>query len=343
MSAILKDTILTTHRRLFMAGFAVVCLAGVPACAPLTKDEASAPIASQQPPPPSSYPEQPVVSAPPDDGVLKRVPGSAADMTLTQIRNLNLAPDWHPSDHPPMPSVVAQGRKPDMFACGYCHYPNGQGRPENASLAGLSAGYISQQMADFKSGQRKSSEPKMRAVALMVANAKAATDEDVMISANYFSGITYKPWVRVVETEDVPKTSVSGFMLVPIEGGGMEPIGQRVIEVAEDLARTSVRDSRSGFVAYVPIGSIKKGERLVNAGGRGATAMCASCHGTGLKGQGDIPPLAGRSPTYTLRQLYDFQSGARAGQSSALMRDAVSKLTIADMVSIVAYTASLAP
>ena len=81
MSAILKDTILTTHRRLFMAGFAVVCLAGVPACAPLTKDDASAPIASQQPPPPSSYPEQPAVSAPPDDGVLKRVPGSDAALT----------------------------------------------------------------------------------------------------------------------------------------------------------------------------------------------------------------------------------------------------------------------
>lgn len=343
MSTILTGFILTTHRKRWMSRFAVMCMAGLSACAPLQKDEAPAHLASQQPPPPSSYPEQPAVSAPPDDGVPRRVPGSAVAMSLTEIRNLNLAPDWHPSDHPPMPTVVAQGRKPDMFACGYCHYPNGQGRPENASLAGLSAGYISQQMDDFKSGQRKSSEPKMRAVTFMVANAKAATDEDVRISANYFSGIKFKPWIRVVETENVPKTSVSGFMLVPIEGGGMEPIGQRVIEVAEDLARSSVRDSRSGFVAYVPIGSIKKGEKLVNAGGRGATVMCFSCHGAGLKGQGDIPPLAGRSPSYTLRQLYDFQSGARAGQSSPLMKDAVSKLTIADMVSIVAYTASLPP
>lgn len=338
-----KGFILTTHRSHCLAGLSVVFSVALPGCAPVTPDDISAPIASRQPPPPSSYPEQPVVSAPPDDGALKRVPGSAVAMTMTQIRNLNLAPDWHPSDHPPMPSVVAQGRKPDTFACGYCHYPNGQGRPENASLAGLSVGYISQQMADFKSGHRKSSEPKMKAVALMVANAKAVTDEEIMISANYFSGIAYKPWVRVVETENVPKTSVSGFMLVPLPGGGMEPIGQRVIEVAEDLARTSVRDSRSGFVAYVPIGSIKKGEKLVNAGGRGATATCVSCHGTGLKGQGDIPPLAGRSPSYTLRQLYDFQSGARAGKSSAQMREAVSRLTINDMVSIVAYTASLAP
>ena len=343
MSAIFTGFILTSHRRRWVSGFAVVCLAGLPACAPLQKDEASAPLASQQAPPPSSYPEQPAVSALPDDGVPRRVPGSAVAMTLTQIRNLNLAPDWHPSDHPPMPPVVAQGRKPEMFACGYCHYPNGQGRPENASLAGLSAAYISQQMADFKSGQRKSSEPKMKAVNFMIANAKAATEEDVRISANYFAGIKFKPWIKVVETENVPKTSVSGFMLVPLEGGGMEPIGQRVIEVAQDLARTSMRDSQSGFVAYVPIGSIKKGEKLVNAGGRGSTAICASCHGPGLKGQGDIPPLAGRSPSYSLRQLYDFQSGARAGQSSPLMKEVVSKLTIADMVSITAYTASLAP
>ncbi|MDB5825521.1 MAG: hypothetical protein JWR21_4225 [Herminiimonas sp.] len=337
-----KSFTVSRSGRRWLAGLSAVCLAALPGCSPVTSDEL-APIASRHPPPPSSYPEQPVVSAPPDDGALKRVPGSAAAMTMTQIRNLNLAPDWYPSDHPPMPSVVSQGRKPDTFACGYCHYPNGQGRPENASLAGLSASYISQQMADFKSGQRKSSEPKMRAVALMVANAKAVTDEEVMISANYFASIPFKPWVRVVETDTVPKTSVSGFMLVPVAGGGMEPIGQRVIEVAEDLARTSVRDSRSGFVAYVPIGSIRKGEKLVNANARGATTSCVTCHGIGLKGQGDIPPLAGRSPSYSLRQLYDFQSGARAGKSSAAMREAVSTLTMDDMVSIVAYSASLAP
>ena len=338
-----KGFIVAAYRRRFLVGLLVVCSVVLPSCAPVTLEDVAAHIASRQPPPPYSYPEQPVVSAPADDGALKRVPGSAAALTMTQIRNLNLAPDWHPEDHPSMPSVVSQGRKPDTFACGYCHYPNGQGRPENASLAGLSAGYISQQMADFKSGRRKSSEPKMRAVALMVANAKAVTDEEIMISADYFSGITYKPWVRVVETENVPKTSVSGFMLVPLAGGRMEPIEQRVIEVAEDLARTSVRDSRSGFVAYVPVGSIKKGEKLVNGGGRVATARCATCHGTGLRGQGDIPPLAGRSPSYTLRQLYDFQSGARAGKASALMREAVSRMTMDDMVSIVAYTASLAP
>jgi cytochrome c553 len=242
-----------------------------------------------------------------------------------------------------MPGIVGRGRKPDTFACGYCHYPNGQGRPENSSLAGLSAGYIAQQMADYKNGLRKSSEPTMRPPAMMLANAKSATEEDVKISAAYFASVKYKPWIRVVETDTVPKTHVAGFMLVPIEGAGMEPIGQRIIEVAEDVARATLRDSRSGLIAFVPVGSIQRGKALVTTGGRGRTTECGTCHGRDLKGLGDIPPLAGRSPSYTVRQLYDFQSGARAGLLSPQMKESVAKLTIEDMVSIAAYTASLTP
>jgi len=264
-------------------------------------------------------------------------------LTLTQIRDLYVAPDWHPGDHPPMLGVVGRGRKPDMFACGYCHYPNGQGRPENSSLAGLSAGYIAQQVADYKNGLRKSSEPTMVPPALMVAHAKSATEDDVKISAEYFASLKYKPWIRVVETETVPKTHVAGFMLVPLEGAGMEPIGQRIIEVAEDVARTTLRDPRSGFIAYVPVGSTKRGEALVTTGGRGKTVPCGACHGQDLKGLGDIPPLAGRSPSYTVRQLYDYKSGARAGLLSAQMKESVAKLTVEDMVSIAAYTASRTP
>jgi cytochrome c553 len=233
-------------------------------------------------------------------------------------------------------------QKPDTFACGYCHYPNGQGRPENSSLAGLSAGYIAQQITDYKNGLRKSSEPKMRPPSMMVDNAKNVTDEDVRISAEYFASLRYQPWIKVIETDTVPKTRVAGFMLVPLEGTGMEPIGQRIIEVAEDVARATLRDPKSGFIAYVPVGSIKRGELLITTGG-GRTVPCGACHGQDLKGLRDVPPLAGRSPSYTVRQLYDFQSGARAGFLSAQMKESVAKLTVDDMVSIAAYTASLSP
>jgi cytochrome c553 len=242
-----------------------------------------------------------------------------------------------------MPGIVGRGRKPGMFACGYCHYPNGQGRPENSSLAGLSAGYITQQMADYRNGLRKSSEPAMTPPAFMLAQAKSAAEAEVKISAEYFASLKYKPWIKVVETDTVPKTQVAGFMLVPLEGAGMEPIGQRIIEVAEDVARATLRDSRAGLIAYVPVGSIQRGKALVTTGSRGRTTECGTCHGQDLKGLGDIPPLAGRSPSYTVRQLYDFQSGARAGLLSAQMKESVAKLTIDEMVSIAAYTASLTP
>jgi cytochrome c553 len=97
------------------------------------------------------------------------------------------------------------------------------------------------------------------------------------------------------------------------------------------------------MVAYVPLGSIKRGEALVTTGCQGKTTVCATCHGQDLKGLGDVPPLAGRSPTYTVRQLYDFQSGARAGLLSSLMKESVARLSIEDMVSMAAYTASLSP
>jgi len=44
-----------------------------------------------------------------------------------------------------------------------------------------------------------------------------------------------------------------------------------------------------------------------------------------------------------VRQLYDFQSGARAGLLSPLMKESVARLSIEDMVSIAAYAASLRP
>jgi len=279
----------------------------------------------------------------PDDGIPKHVPGSAAAFTLTRIRDLFQPPDWHPDDHPQMPDIVANGRKPGVFACGYCHLPNGLGRPENASLAGLPPEYIIQQVADFKSGARKSSEPNSLPVNLMVAVAKAATEDDARAAADYFTALKPRRWIRVVESDTVPKTHVEGWMLVASEPVEREAIGQRIIEMPEDLQRTELRDGRSGFVAYVPVGSIEKGRALASTGGGGHTVACAICHGPDLRGLGPVPALAGRSPSYIVRQLYDIKHGVRSGQWTALMQGVVAQLSMEDMVALAAYTASLAP
>ena len=77
-----------------------------------------------------------------------------------------------------------------------------------------------------------------------------------------------------------------------------------------------------------------KGRRLAK------TLDCAGCHGEGLRGA-VAPGIAGRSPSYLGRQLYDFQQGARHGEMAVAMQPVVAKLSGADIVNLTAYAASL--
>lgn len=303
---------------------------------------ATLPAVGSESPPSWAYPANPPdFKVSPDDGSVRRSPGSTAGYTLSQVRDRFLAPDWHPADYPQMPEVVARGRKPDVLACGFCHRADGPGGPENASLMGLPASYIVQQMIDFKNGTRRSSVPKLAPQALKASLAKAVTQEEIESAAAYFSAIKPRALVRVVEAAAVPKTYVTGWFFAAVTTGETEPIAQRIVEVPENLDQFVSRDSRARFVAYVPPGSIKQGQTLAAAGGN--TRQCAACHGADLKGAGAVPGIAGKSPSYAVRQLYDFKHGARAGPGSALMKEAVEKLTIEDMIALAAYAASLPP
>lgn len=258
----------------------------------------------------------PQAAASPDQS-LKRLSGSDQAFTSSQIRDGFGPADWYPGDHPAMPEIVARGRRPDIRACALCHYPNGKGRAENAPVAGYPSAYFIQQMNDFKNGVRKSTDPKKGNTNVMIAIAKAMTDEEIKASAEYFGSMKWSPWIEVRETVMVPKTRIAGGLFIALEGNAQEPIGQRIIEVPENTEKSEVfRDPRSGFIAYVPIGSIKKGEALANAV-RGKTVQCSVCHGSDLKGSGPVPGIAGRSPSYLVRKMYDTQQGARNGASSA--------------------------
>lgn len=295
-------------------------------------------------PPVWAYPVNPPdFKLPPDDGKLRHVPDSSLTFSLAQTRDRFFSPDWHPADHPQMPEIVARGRKPEVFACGFCHRADGPGGPENASLAGLSAAYITRQMADIKNGSRKTSVPERVPPQLMITVAKGASDAEVQAAAAYFSALKPRSIIRVVETDMVPKTYVGGWFLVDSKSGEKEPIGSRIIEVPEDVVQFENRDARSRFIAYVPIGSIKKGEALAAKGVGSVATQCGTCHGPGLNGLGEIPGLAGRSPSYIVRQLYDFKHGARTGSSSELMKPVAEALTIEDMIVLAAYAASLPP
>ena len=298
---------------------------------------------SKEVPPEWAYPVNPPGLKPTsDDGTLRRVPGSTAAFTLTQVRDRQFSPVWHPDEHPPQPEVVARGRKPDVAACGFCHRADGPGGPENANLTGLPAAYIVQQAADFKSGARKTSVPK-RNIDQKLGMFQAATDAEVEAAAPYISALKPRAIIKVVETDTVPKTFITANHLAAVKTGETEPIGQRIIEVPEDLERFVSRDTHAVFIAYVPVGSIQKGQALATSGGVGKTIQCAICHGPDLKGLGPIPGIAGRSTNYTVRQLYDFKHGSRAGIGSALMKPSVEKLAVEDMLALAAYLASLAP
>lgn len=268
------------------------------------------------------------------DPTLLSVTGSDLKMTRAQITPVA---DWFPGDHPPMPNIVGHGRPPAIAACGTCHLANGKGRPENGGVAGLPVAYFIQQMADFKAGNRRSADPRKANSNRMAGFAMAMTDDEVKAAAEYFGSLAWTPWVKVVEADTVPKVKANGGLFAVLPGGEMEPIGQRIVEVPVNEEQAALRNSHSGFIAYVPVGSIAKGAALVTAGGGGKTMQCGVCHGTDLQGVGPIPPLAGRSPSYLARELYDMQQGTRKGTMSALMKPVVEKLNNDDILAIVAY------
>jgi len=275
-----------------------------------------------------------------DTETLKSVPGSTKQYTQAQIDDPYNPPDWFPDEHPPMPEVVARGgQKPAGRACALCHLTSGNGHPESSGLAGLPANYIIRQMAAFKNGERNN----VRAP-VMIAMTKVFSDADIKAAAEYFAAL--KPGVgytKVVETVTVPKTYVGGgAMRFAMADGSKEPIGKRIIVLPQDEARAKMRDPKSGFIDYVPLGSIRKGAALA-AGGNGKTVACSICHGPNLKGLGEVPAITGRPATYMFRQLNDMKTGNRSGPWVELMKPVVANLSQDDMIALAAFLVSLDP
>ena len=290
------------------------------------------------PPPPGSPP--PPTALPADDSAVVRIPGTEKTMTRGALRGTTEIPDWYPEDRKgTVPAVVRNGRE-GVRACGFCHLADGSGRPENAPVNGYSPTYFIQQMADFKNGVRRSADPRKANTNIMIAIAKAATAEEVDAAAAFFAAQPYPRRLKVIESKTAPKVRLQGgmHMAVPAaEGGGTEPIGDRIVEVPDDNLRAEARDTRLGWTAYVPVGMVDRGRQLA------AKHQCALCHGARLEGLGPVPALAGRSPSYTMRQLFDMKASARRGPWAALMAPIVGAMSVQEMTAVSAYAASLPP
>jgi cytochrome c553 len=304
-------------------------------------------------PPPAEAPATPAAAQPaqpPDNTTKLSVPGSKMEFTRAQVANRFGPADWFPEDHGPMPDIVAHGKQDkDVFACSLCHLTNGRGRPENAGVAGLPYEYIVQQLIDFRNDARKTSDPRKGNTARMTHFAKNITDDEIKQAATFFSSIKWVPWIQVKESETAPKVRSAAGLFIPLEGeqAGTEPIGNRIVEVPQNSHDAEfLRNSHSGFIAYVPPGSLNSGRSLVAQGvttGGGNVTPCTVCHGPMLKGLGPVPPLAGRSPSYIARQLYDMKLGNRHGTWTPLMKPIVTGLNDKDILSAAAYLASLQP
>lgn len=294
-------------------------------------------------PPPCSPDSKPMDCArrgePRTDETPYELPGAVRKFSEVEAY-YNYGPaDWYPGDHPPMPDIVARGRESDKLrACSVCHYPTGIGKPENASPAGLPAAYILQQLEAFRNGTRRSADPRKANTNEMIQIARHLTDAEMKEVAEYFSSIKRPQWIRVVETDMAPKTDVTvNGLFYALPGSETEPLGKRIVEVPEDADLTlKLRAPRSGFVAYVPVGSVARGEELVTTGG-GKTVQCTLCHGADLQGMGVVPGIADRPASYLARQLYDMQAGTR---QSPMMQPVVKNLNEDDLIAIVAYLAS---
>ena len=264
------------------------------------------------------------------DGIV-RANGSAREYDAAKIAGNANPPDWFPEEHGPAPPSVKGGTSITM-ACGSCHLMSGQGHPESADLAGMPAEYLIRQMAYYNDGSRKDD-------ARMGPIAKAVSDMDVRQAAEYFAALKPRTFVKVIETANPPRTFIAtaGRHRQLHPDGGTEPIGHRILEIPADPFGTEIRDPHSGFIAYVPPGSIAKGEALVK------TAQCGLCHGDKLKGLGEVPRLAGLQPLYIAHQLFDLQYGSSAVKVAALMKKAVANLNEDDIIDISAYPGSLPP
>jgi cytochrome c553 len=299
-----------------------------------------------EPVPDWAYPTNPAPSPGPAASVSQgpfHIETSKLSFTRPQLTNLFAAPDWRPEDHPAMPEVVAHGRQPEVRACGYCHLPTGNGRPENARLAGLPVEYFIAQMKAFRDGNRKSFVAGRAPTINMSATAKAIQDDEIAAAAKYFSGLPPQSFVRVVESSLIPKSKIAGWLFKFEREGGQEPLGQRIIEGPEDFEQFELRDPGTRYIAYVPEGSVALGKRLAEKWGDSNELECSSCHGPGYKGKEDVPNIAGRSPTSTVRQLYDMKAGARRGGKSSEMDKVVKYMTNSDMLALAAYLGSLTP
>ncbi len=269
----------------------------------------------------------------PAAAAVRRLPGSAVVLHQSDFDGA-LAIDWFPQSHPQAPAVVLHAGGKDGYPCGYCHLPDGRGRPENARLQGLPADYIIEQVQAFASGARRAAVPYMP-TSLMARVAHAVRPTDLQAAAAYFSQFEPQSHTQVVEAATIPAASMWRFVY-RFDGSKHEALGQRIVEGPVDDERFELRDPATRYIAYVPEGAVARGRAIAEHGASGGPA-CVSCHGKALIG------IAGASPSFLARQLMNFRAKTRNDPGAAPMQEVAGRLTDAQIIDAAAYVGSRRP
>jgi cytochrome c553 len=145
----------------------------------------------------------------------------------------------------------------------------------------------------------------------------------------------------VIETARIPRMREAAFVYARAPGSGTDTLGRRIVEGPSDFERHELRDDENLYVAYVPPGSVRRGRSIAARGVGGAATACVTCHGADLRGTAVIPPIAGRYPTYIVRQLVGFKAGARSTPAAQPMRTVAAGLSLDDIIAVAAYAGTL--
>jgi len=261
-----------------------------------------------------------------------RLPGSPVIFHRADFDSMAQAIDWFPDAHPPAPEVVLHATADGGYPCGYCHLPDGRGRPENARLQGLPAAYIVEQVEAFASGARRAALPDYLPTRYMTEVAHAIKPADLRAAAAYFSQLELQSHTQIIEAVTIPGAAAWHFVY-RFDQSSHEALGQRIVEGPVDGERFELRDPETRYIAYVPQGAVARGRAIAEHGASGGPA-CVSCHGQELVG------IAGASPTFLVRQLMGFRSKVRNDPGAAPMQEVAGHLTDAQMIDVSAFVGS---
>lgn len=106
--------------------------------------------------------------------------------------------------------------------------------------------------------------------------------------------------------------------------------------VALGLSDEDMENLAAYFASLQPISA--GGDSELARIGEKQSAMCLGCHGTGAKGKGQFPRLAGQHPAYLVKQLIAFKTGQRKSNPMAAV---TAKLSEQDIEVLAAYFGSL--